>query len=59
MFWWGLDNGVHVDLPPADGIFKSGLFPGLWLDQSAIHSGDGKALLKVLAEGIRQARDVG
>ncbi|WP_372897912.1 Uma2 family endonuclease [Stieleria sp.] len=53
--WWRLENGVYVELPAVEGMFKSSEFQGLWLDESAMRAGDGKALLKSLAEGMHTA----
>jgi hypothetical protein len=36
----------------ANGLLKSGVFPGLWLDAAALLRGDKKALLAVLQRGL-------
>ena len=38
--------------PGSDGILRSELFPGLWLDPEALISGDGPRLIAVLQEGL-------
>jgi hypothetical protein len=39
--WFVLRTGQYVALTPdADGLFKSEVFPGLWLDSSALLTGD-------------------
>ncbi|PYI82009.1 MAG: hypothetical protein DME26_18825 [Verrucomicrobia bacterium] len=48
--WWELRDGDYAELAPdADGLFKSGVFPGLWLDAAALLRGDIKAVLAALA----------
>ena len=40
-------------LPPADGILRSKVFPGLWLDPAALVRGDLNAVLKaILQQGL-------
>ncbi|MCS7469688.1 Uma2 family endonuclease [Stieleria sp. ICT_E10.1] len=51
--WWRLEDGAYVELPAVEGASKSCEFRGLWLDESAMRAGDGKALLATLAEGMR------
>ena len=37
VYWFVLRNGRFVDLPPGpDGIYRSEVFPGLWLDPDAL-----------------------
>jgi Uma2 family endonuclease len=51
--WFCLENGQYVDLlPDDDGITRSRVFPGLWLDRTALLSGDMQQVLVVLQEGI-------
>jgi hypothetical protein len=46
--WFELREGEYLPLPPdTDGIYKSKVFPGLWLPVNALLEGD---LAKVLAE---------
>jgi Uma2 family endonuclease len=41
------------DFPPGpDGIFRSEIFPGLWLDPEALYSGDLDRLVEVLEQGL-------
>jgi Uma2 family endonuclease len=48
-YWFVLRGGRFVDLPPGpDGIFRSEVFPGLWLDQAALLAGDTRRLRAVL-----------
>ena len=47
------ERGAFAELPPpADGVFRSPLFAGLWLDAAAILSGDTARVLDVLARGL-------
>ena len=52
-------NGKYVDLlADDDGITQSEVFPGLWLDRSALIQGDMKQVLAILQTGISsQAHD--
>src|SRR5690606_19504039 len=36
--WFALNDGLYLPLKPdaADGLLKSGVFPGLWLDADAL-----------------------
>ena len=52
--WHILANGVYQLLPPdADGIHRSRVFPGLWLDGTALLAGDMMRVLAKLDEGLR------
>jgi Uma2 family endonuclease len=47
------DGGDFVELPqPADGIFRSPLFAGLWLDVKAIFDGDSRRVLDTVTAGV-------
>jgi hypothetical protein len=37
---------------PRDGIFRSRVFPGLWLDAEALLGNDRRRVLEVLAQGL-------
>jgi len=51
--WHLLDGGQYRQLrATSDGLFRSQVFPGLWLDGDALLRGDGKRLLAVVAQGI-------
>jgi Uma2 family endonuclease len=53
VLWWELREGEYREIPPdADGLFKSRVFPGLWLDAGALLAGDKKALLAALRRGL-------
>ena len=47
------DDGAYAELPPnADGLLKSRVFPGLWLDPAALLAGDRAGLKAALAAGL-------
>ncbi|HKI38062.1 MAG TPA: Uma2 family endonuclease [Gemmataceae bacterium] len=51
--WHRLANGRFEVVPaPADGVYRSVAFPGLWLDAAALLRGDLARVLAVLNEGI-------
>lgn len=53
VIWFILRDGRFVDLPPGvDGIFRSAVFPGLWLDPTALLRRDGPRILEVLGQGL-------
>ncbi len=52
VFWFVLRNGRFDDLEPGtDGIYRSEVFPGLWLDPVALLAGDRKRLRAVVDLG--------
>jgi len=52
--WRVLEEGSYRLMPPSpQGIYKSRVFPGLWLDSSAFWRGDRERLAEVLEEGLR------
>jgi Uma2 family endonuclease len=53
VFWFVLHEGRFQETQPgADGILRSEVFPGLWLDPAALLRRDGKRLTEVLQQGI-------
>jgi Uma2 family endonuclease len=51
--WFILRNGQLIPLPTqADGIYRSEVFAGLWLDAAAVVSGNIARVLDVLQEGL-------
>ncbi len=51
--WFVLRQERYVKLPmPADGIFRSELYPGLWLDSTALIHGDIPKVLFMLQQGL-------
>src|SRR5262249_18331242 len=52
IYWFVLRIGRFVDLEPApDGIYRSEVFPGLWLDPAALLAGDTRRLRPVVELG--------
>jgi Uma2 family endonuclease len=52
--WRVLSDGAYVEIAPEkDGVYRSRVFPGLWLDWKALYDGDAKKMLAVLRKGLR------
>ena len=53
LLWWELRDAEYQEIAPAaDGLLKSGVFPGLWLDTAALLRGDLKTVLAALRRGL-------
>ncbi len=53
VFWFVLEDGKFEERQPdPDGIYRSRVFPGLWIDPKALLRGDRKKLLEVLRQGL-------
>jgi Uma2 family endonuclease len=53
MDWFVLREGQYQALQPdAQEVFRSEVFPGLWLDAAALVSGDLAAVMSVLQQGL-------
>jgi Uma2 family endonuclease len=53
VFWFVLRRGKYREAAlPADGIFKSQVFPGLWLAAEAVLNGQRRQVLTVLRQGL-------
>jgi Uma2 family endonuclease len=52
---WFVRRGDHFEeMPPRpDGIYRSEVFPGLWLDPAAFFAADLQRLNEVLEQGVR------
>lgn len=50
--WFRLVGSNYVELKPKGGIYRSVVFPGLWLDAKALFAGDSARVLDVLREGL-------
>jgi hypothetical protein len=51
--WHVLVDGVYQLMPAdADGVWRSRVFPGLWLDGQALLAGNMKQVLAKLNQGI-------
>lgn len=54
--WYVLgDSGFELQALPADGIYRSHVFPGLWLDVAAMLKRDGRAVMRTLKQGLATA----
>jgi len=53
VYWFSLKGGQFVDLSgDSHGIFRSQVFPGLWLDSQALIQHDGRRLMETLDMGL-------
>ncbi|MGH9844883.1 MAG: Uma2 family endonuclease [Blastocatellia bacterium] len=51
--WFSLENDQYVSLDPDDdGVIRSRVFPGLWLDVAALLKDDMATVLTVLQQGL-------
>ena len=51
--WFRLRQGKYINLAPDEnGIIKSEIFPGLWLDVNAILTGNLAKVLEILQQGV-------
>jgi Uma2 family endonuclease len=56
---WRMDNDAYVPwTPDADGILRSQIFPGLWLDLRALILEDAAAILSAVGQGIASPEHV-
>jgi Uma2 family endonuclease len=54
--WFVLREGRYEPLPPdANGVYRSEVFPGLWLDPEALLRGDLAAVGQTLQQGLSSA----
>jgi Uma2 family endonuclease len=54
--WYALDQGDYVELKPrANGVIRSRIFPGLWLDIRALVAGDEDRVARELEKGLKSA----
>jgi Uma2 family endonuclease len=55
--WFCLEAGEYVSLQPDEaGVYQSQVFPGLWLDTSALLAGDMQQVLTVLQAGLNSTQ---
>ena len=53
LVWWELRGGEYQEIAASSpGLFKSGVFPGLWLDAAALLRDDKKAVFAALRRGL-------
>ncbi len=54
--WYVLgDSGFELQALPSDGIYRSQVFPGLWLHIAAMLARDGRAVMRTLNQGLATA----
>jgi Uma2 family endonuclease len=54
--WFVLRGGDYVLVEPgSDGLYRSELFPGLWLDAAALIRGDLSTVLRAVRQGTATA----
>ena len=53
--WFDFAAGERAQLGHDDGVFRSKVFPGLWLDADALLAGDLTRLVAVLEQGLATA----
>ena len=51
--WFQLVGNDYIEMKPKGGIFRSHVFPGLWLDAKALLAGNSARILEVLHEGLQ------
>jgi len=51
--WFVLCEGRYESLPLTGGLYRSEIFPGLWLDPGALLAGDLARVLRVVQEGLQ------
>jgi len=53
LVWWELRDGEYQEIvPQAEGVLRSVVFPGLWLNTQALLKGDKKTVLATLRQGL-------
>jgi Uma2 family endonuclease len=53
LLWFRLEAGQYIQLnPDEDGVIRSRVFPGLWLDITALLNDDMAKVLAVLQQGL-------
>ncbi|MEI6233947.1 MAG: Uma2 family endonuclease [Planctomycetota bacterium] len=51
--WFRLGATHYVETKPKAGIYRSTVFPGLWLDGAALLAGESARILDVLRDGLK------
>jgi Uma2 family endonuclease len=52
--WFVCENGRFVPMSPGeDGVFRSRIFPGLWLNAAALWANHGTAFMETIQQGLR------
>ena len=50
--WFALREGRFVSMQAEDGVYRSEVFPGLWLDLAAVIAGNLPQVLETLQKGL-------
>ncbi len=53
--WWRSDDGKFLEIEPVEGVYRSHLFPGLWLNSDALRSANSLKLIETLQRGISES----
>ena len=54
--WFALEKGAYIELKPrSDGVMRSRVLPGLWLDVRSLLAGDEDKVVRVLEKGLKSA----
>jgi Uma2 family endonuclease len=60
VFWFVRQRGKYREVAlPADGLFRSRVFPGLWLDAEAMLRNQRKGVLEALEQGLASPEHAG
>jgi Uma2 family endonuclease len=57
--WFVLRDGQYEKISPSDGVLRSEVFPGLWLDPAALLRGDLAAVFAVVQKGLNSPEHAG
>lgn len=52
LIWWELVEGEFKEIALEEGLLKSRIFPGLWLDVNALLNRDMKKVLEIVRQGV-------
>lgn len=60
ILWFRLTDGEFAETSPDEGgVFRSSVFPGLWLDPAALIEGNLKQVMSVLRDGLASEEHAG
>src|SRR5438105_3111334 len=60
VFWFVRQRGKYKEVPlPTDGLFRSRVFPGLWLDAEGLLGNDRQRMLSALKQGLATPEHAG
>ena len=59
IYWFHLHNGKYQPLEPGeDGVYRSKLFPGLWLDVDALYQHATKRFREIIQAGLQSSEHI-